>query len=97
MNYQINSPIFSTFEINMKNLKSYLIVLILSIFSLILDLGFNKLLGIFGFILDPKNIDIEEYEKIENDDFEKIIPTFAKRNYEQFEEKFIIDNDNGIK
>lgn len=62
----VKSPIFNTFEINMENYNSYFIVLILMIICLLLDYGINKLLIIFGYIINAKKIDIQKYELLEH-------------------------------
>jgi len=49
----------------MENLNSYFITLILMIICLLLDYGINKLLEIFGYIINAKKIDIQKYELLE--------------------------------
>lgn len=74
MSNLISSPIFNTFNINMHNINSYAISLILMIICLLLDYGINKLLEIYGFMINPREIDPEKYEnshKLNTDELEK--------------------------
>lgn len=58
----------------MHNINSYAISLILMIICLLLDYGINKLLEIYGFMINPREIDPEKYEnshKLNTDELEK--------------------------
>jgi len=81
MNYQSGSPISSTFGIIMSCWNTYLIILLLSIFCLILDLGVNINLEKFGFMENSNRIDLEESERKEkeNDEFSSIVDKIRSR------------------